>query len=108
MWAIAKNTDDTYSIISKGDGLTLDIYGGDTANNTNVQVYFNNETQAQKFKFTKIENDNFLENGTYTISNNASPKNNAIDVSEGKAMLIKKYGYGHLIIQMPKNVYNQK
>lgn len=90
MWAIAKNTDDTYSIISKGDGLTLDIYGGDTANNTNVQVYFNNETQAQKFKFTKIENDNFLENGTYTISNNASPKNNAIDVSEGKSYADKK------------------
>ena len=94
---IIKNNDETYSIISKSSGLYLDINAGLAQNGTNVQIYTNNGTKAQKFKLeddnstssnTNNENEEqnkniqAIENGTYTIETAVS-SDYAIDVSGG-------------------------
>lgn len=102
-WLIVKNTDGTYSIVAKSSGLCLDINAGIIQNNSNMQVYSKNGTNAQKFKFEEITNsdnnssntdDNTnnndsqntstktIENGTYTIETAVS-SSYAIDVNGG-------------------------
>lgn len=44
-----------YCIISKCNGLYLDVAGANAQNGVQMQVYEGNETDAQKFKFEKIE-----------------------------------------------------
>ena len=38
-WIIRKNTDETYSIQSKANGLYIDVFGGRIQNGSNVQMY---------------------------------------------------------------------
>lgn len=55
-WIIKKDiTDDYYTITSKCNNLNLDVDGAIAKNGTNVQVYEQNNTDAQKFKFVDIE-----------------------------------------------------
>ena len=41
--------------MTKKDALSIDLIGGNSINGTNVQIYYNNGTMAQKFKFNKLE-----------------------------------------------------
>ncbi|MEB8676911.1 phosphatidylinositol-specific phospholipase C domain-containing protein [Bacillus cereus] len=53
---ILENVGNDYCIIKnyKNPDLVLDIQGGKTNNNTNIQVHERNETNAQKFKFKPV------------------------------------------------------
>ena len=69
-----------YNIISKANGLYMDIAGGMTTNNgTNVQLYYSNNSDAQQFK---LEHTNIIENDTYEIEAKLN-SNMVIDVSGG-------------------------
>ena len=64
--------DGYYSIISKCNGLYLDVYGAMANNGTQMQIYEGNESNAQKFKLEKIETEiigeQTVEDGTYYFS----------------------------------------
>lgn len=61
-----------YILSSINNKKAVDVYGGRTANLTNVDIYDLNKTNAQKFKFEKNSD------GSYSIINKASQK--ALDV----------------------------
>ena len=64
-WYFKDCGDGYYNIISKANGLYVDIAGGMTTNcGTNVQLYYSNNSDAQKFKLNKV---NIIENGIYEI-----------------------------------------
>ncbi len=65
-WIIKSLGDGYYSIICKCNNLALDVAGGvdSSKNGTNIQVYLNNGTDSQKFKFEKIE---IINQDTYEI-----------------------------------------
>lgn len=48
-WALSSNGDNTYSIVSRCNGLALDISNRGIANGTNIQIWERNNTPAQKF-----------------------------------------------------------
>ena len=50
-WLIKKEKSGYYSIVSKCNGLYIDIAGASTANGTNVQMYKGNGTKSQLFAF---------------------------------------------------------
>ena len=67
-----------YNIISKANGLCLDIAGGITdLNGANVQLFYNNGTEGQKFKFIPI---NIIDNNTYEMETKLDA-NIVLDVS---------------------------
>lgn len=71
------DTSNYYYIVSAfNNKKAIDVYGGQTANLTNVDIYDLNKTNAQKFKFVKNSD------GTYTIINKGS--NKALDVYGNK------------------------
>ncbi len=79
---IIKKTDSSYYLISK-DGRYLDLYMGNTSNNTNIQVYNFNGGNGQKFNFKKIADgisEKVLDNGIYRISS-ALNNNMFVDVN---------------------------
>ena len=57
-WIIADAGNGYYYIVARHSGKFLDIAGGVSADGTNVQVYNGNGTNAQKFKFTKVNSNN--------------------------------------------------
>ena len=64
-WYFKENDDGYYNIISVRNGLYLDVSGGlEDEDGQNIQVYFGNTTDAQKFKFEKID---IIKDGTYEI-----------------------------------------
>ena len=78
-WIIKKSKEDGYYVIvSKRNNLALDVQGGlsSSKNGTNIQVYFNNGTDAQKFKFEKIA---IINQDTYEIET-ALNSNKVLDV----------------------------
>ena len=69
-----------YNIISKANGLVLDVDGGIiNKNGSNIQLYYSNGTDAQKFKLMPI---NIIENNTYEIETKLD-SNKILDVSYG-------------------------
>ena len=70
-WIIKKNFDDSYSIVSALGNYYMELAGGKTASETNIQLYHGNGTNAQKFTFTKVESTP-IENGVYNISTNSN------------------------------------
>lgn len=69
-----------YNIISKLSGLCIDISGGITTNNgTNVQLYDDNSSEGQKFRFQPI---NIINYNTYEIETKLD-SNKVVDVSGG-------------------------
>lgn len=79
-WYIQKTDDGYYKIISKCNGLCLDVNGGQINNNgANVQLYYFNNSNAQKFKITPI---NILNNNTYEIETKIN-SNKVIDIAGG-------------------------
>ena len=82
-WLFKKTTDGYYTIISKASGLCLDISNGKINNNgTNVQLCYQNGTDAQKFKLQPI---NIIENNTYEIETKLN-SNKILDVSSASKM----------------------
>lgn len=81
---LKKYDNDYYSIITKINHLYLDVATGSNANGTNIQLYFNNGTNAQKWKLNKSNNE--IDTGTYII-NTAINKNQTLDVSEAKSFI---------------------
>ncbi len=78
-WRFKKLENGYYNIVSE-KGLVLDVYGGLIDNNgSNVQLYYNNNSDAQKFKLIPT---NIIENNTYEIETKLD-KNKVLDVSEG-------------------------
>lgn len=74
-WTIKKNSDGTYSLVSKCNNLYMDVKDGIASNSRNIQVYGGNGTKAQKFKFEKVADsinysekaEKTISDGTYTI-----------------------------------------
>lgn len=48
-WYVVSNGDGTYRFVNKNSGKVVDVYGGQTANGTNVQQYLWHGHDAQKF-----------------------------------------------------------
>ena len=48
-WYVVANGDGTYRFVNKGSGKVMDVYGGQTANGTNVQQYLWHGHDAQRF-----------------------------------------------------------
>jgi len=67
-----------YSLININSGKALDAAGGNTANGTNVQIWTNNNTNAQKWKVIKNSD------GTYKLINVNSGK--ALDVNNANTV----------------------
>ena len=68
-WYIKDAGGGYYNIISKCNGLYVDVYDGRTANKTNIQMWNGNGTNAQKFKFIEeLTGTQVLEDGLYKIS----------------------------------------
>ena len=85
-WVIKDAGDGYFYIIARCNGLVMDIPGGDISGNPTVQMYEGNETNAQKFKLVKaeqeIEGEQLIEDGVYKIKSILS-NNKYIDVSAG-------------------------
>ena len=48
-WYVVSNGDGTYRFVNKNSGKVMDVYGGQTANGTNVQQYLWHGHDAQRF-----------------------------------------------------------
>lgn len=69
-----------YNIVSKANGLVLDVADGKINNNgANIQLYYRNGTNAQKFKLVPI---NIIENNMYEIESKID-ENKVLDISYG-------------------------
>lgn len=77
-WYVRDCGDGYYNIISKLNGLCLDIAGGNIfQNGNNAQLFYDNKTDAQKFKFIPVS---ILDNNTYEIETKLN-SNMVVDVS---------------------------
>lgn len=70
-WILKDAGNGYYNILTIGNHKYLDVSGGVARNFTQIQVYRGNGTNAQKFKFEKIEY-NKLEDGFYKITSKLS------------------------------------
>ena len=75
LWVIYMNNDGTVKLINPKNGKALDVSGAGTAAGTNVQLWTDNETNAQKWR---IES---LGDGIYKLINPHSGK--VLDVKNG-------------------------
>ncbi len=66
-WKIVEQGAGYYNLISKANGLALDIYAGIANNGQNIATYKPNGTDAQKFKFVTGYRK-FIQEGTYGSS----------------------------------------
>ena len=84
-WIIKDAGDGYFYIIARCNGLYVDIPGGKVENNPIIQMYEGNETDAQKFSFTKVEElkTDKIEDGTYYIES-ALDERKVISVDDGK------------------------
>ena len=89
-----------YNIISKANGLCLDVSGGiTTANGTNIQLYYDNSSAGQKFKFVPI---NIINNNTYEIETRIN-SNMVLDVSNAS-----QSNYANVQVWTADNVNQQR
>ena len=65
---IIRNENNTYTIISRANGLVLDIENGIMRNRTNIQTYESNNTSAQEWNL--IKEDNTYDNSKELSLNN--------------------------------------
>lgn len=80
-WVIKNAGGEFYSIISKCNGLYLDLEGGTAKSETNVEVYSSNNQNWQRFKFTSVDvtTTKTIEAGNYFITSKMD-SNKVIDV----------------------------
>lgn len=82
LWAPRKNSDGSYSFISKVSGKVMDITSANTANGTKVQIWESNDSDAQKFSLKKTSFDSIIADGVYTIQS-SSNSSYGLDVAGG-------------------------
>lgn len=71
-WIIEDIGNGYYNIISKANGLYVDISGGLSNNDgTNIQLYYDNDSDAQQFKFIPI---NIIDENNYQIQSTINPR----------------------------------
>lgn len=87
-WEIRENPNQTFSLISKYNGLFMDVFGGYTKAGTNIQVWQSNSTKGQQFLFEEVitKGTKIIEDGTYKIELSANTKK-ALDVSKNNVIL---------------------
>ena len=69
-WTLVKNDDGSYSLAPAADrSLRLDVSGAGSDNGTNLQVWDDNGTKAQRFSLQQAQ---LVENGTYAIESGLS------------------------------------
>lgn len=79
-WVIEDRGNGYYNIISKANGLYVDISGGLSNNDgTNIQLYYDNDSDAQQFRFTQI---NIIDEDSYQIQSTINSRK-VLDVSGG-------------------------
>ena len=86
-WYIKSVGNGLYEVISKCNNLALDIAGGQAniKSGSNVQMYTQNHTAAQRFKFEKAEIKQAVENGSYEIQT-AINTNREFDIVDGSTL----------------------
>ena len=107
-WIIKDIGDGYYNIISKCNGLYLDVNGGIAKNGANIHTWIANGGANQKFKFNVVNDDNnIITDGTYeivsaldenrnlNISETVTNGNN-IDYTDNKANLMQKWEVKYL------------
>lgn len=68
-WRLSRDNEGYYKIISNNDEFVLDIAGARTTNNTNIQLYDDVNSIAQRFTLNKyVEGTKTIESGVYTIT----------------------------------------
>ena len=108
-WTIQKNTDNTYSFISKCNGLFIDINGGQIKNSSNIQTYTGNNTQAQKFMLESLTTNKTINDGIYAIKTSANT-NYGLDIekcSKNDGANLQIFRYDGLDNQKFKVMYNK-
>lgn len=100
-WYFKSCGDGYYNIISRNNGLYLDVQGGvkENTNGQNIQVYYGNGTASQKFKINKID---IINEGTYEIESKLN-SNMILDVSNAS-----KSDGGNVQIWQADNVNQQR
>ena len=83
-WILKDAGDGYYNIISYCNGLSVDVASGKTTNGSNIWLYEKNDTDAQKFKFNKVENigSRTVDNGYYFIASSIN-RNKNFDIPGG-------------------------
>ena len=68
---VQMHKDGFYNIISKLNGQYLDIKDGIVSDGQNIQIFYRNGTNAQKFRFVKVldtsNSGQVIKNGIYKI-----------------------------------------
>lgn len=79
-WALHKHSDSNgYEIVNKATGLSLDVSGGVYSKGRNIQTYYRNNSEAQRFA---LDRTNALSNGIYAISSLLNT-NKMLDIEGG-------------------------
>ncbi|MDO4747902.1 MAG: RICIN domain-containing protein [Eubacteriales bacterium] len=94
-WIFNRQADGSYVIVNRSDNKAMDLKGGSTANNTNIQTYTSNGTTAQKWFIYRAD-------GRLTIRS-AKKISTAVDVASGKLQNgtnIQAYAYNGSKAQM--------
>lgn len=81
-WIIKSVGNGYYSIYSYLSGKAIDVCNFGTSNGTNIQMYYNNRTNAQKFRFIPENVGQELKDGTYCVST-ALNQSKVLDVAAG-------------------------
>lgn len=84
-WIIEYVSDNEFYIISKDNGLYLNINNSTTSNGTNINILTRNESNAQKFSFKETEintNAKTFSDGYYTI-NSKLDNSKVLDIANG-------------------------
>ena len=127
MWRILP-TDKGYAVMSANADLALDLCNGSTANGTNIWVYDQNGTNAQKWMFTEATMDDALPVNTKVIIRSKADTSKMIEVKDGasnagatiqlyderqntsQVFTIEKYGQYYRIVNMASgnviDIYN--
>ena len=72
-----------YNFISKINHLYINLYNHQTNNKTNIELFYNEDTEYQQFELTTIQKTS-LNNGTYIINSELDTNKN-IDVTGAKS-----------------------
>lgn len=80
-WSLRRNADGSYTLISKSNGLALDVTSGYLTNGANVQVYTSNGSAAQKFWLDSVP---MLSEGIFTITS-INNTNKVLDIESGSS-----------------------
>ena len=80
IWIVREAGENYYNIISKKNGYLLDVQDMNTANGANIQVWFDNGNDAQKFRLVSGYRI-FFEQGTYGTSGKRQSNQGGYDLT---------------------------